>query len=126
MMTDKDPHGRRMVIIWGIAIAVMLATALWRFTGLPFPSLQLRILIVLLATGSGAVFIVRGILRGFSRTGGWKAAAAPLLIGVFGLSLGAAHLTDKTNLPLSVLGLVCILAGVVLQQREREDAGRTS
>lgn len=120
--TEARRARRRMMIVTSSIVVGLVAVAMWRFTGLRFPSLELRILIVALGTFAGGGFLYRGLLRGFSRDGGWRSAAAPLLWAVVGLSLAAGHLTAVASLPLTLLGAAFAFAGAVMQQRDRENA----
>jgi hypothetical protein len=120
---------RRTAIVWSIILITTLVVTFWRYTGFPFPELQLRILAVVFGTISAARNLYRGILLGFSKHGGWHAAAVPLLWAGVGLSiaLSALALPSERGRALypTFAGAVLALAASVLAQRnkERSDAG---
>jgi peptidoglycan/LPS O-acetylase OafA/YrhL len=120
---------QRRAIMWSVIIISTFVVAFWRYTGIAFPDLQLRILIVAFGTVSGAMNLYRGILLGFSKHGGWTAAAVPLLwagVALF-ISFSALASPNERELALypTVAAAVLALAASVLSQRnkERSDAG---
>lgn len=115
---------RRSTIVWSVIIVSLLAVAFWRYTGIPFPKQQLRILIVVFGTAAGVMNLYRGILLGFSKRAGWGVAAVPLLwAGVMLIisfdALASPREPDNT-LPLSLLAAVLAIAASVLAQRNSE------
>jgi hypothetical protein len=107
-----------MKVIWAFIIASLVVVALWRFTGVTFPMRQLKILIVLLSTTAAAMLLVKGVLRGFSRTGGWRPATPLLIWAASLLSLSAWALWGEA-LAMGVYAVLA-LAASVLTQRQRE------
>lgn len=64
-----------------------------------------------------------GILLGFSKHGGWIAAAPLHLWGTTMLLVAAAQLSDSRNWGAALMSLlagVCAIAAAAMQQRERE------
>lgn len=115
---------RRSAIIWIVIIVSMLAVVFWRFTGIPFPKLQLRILIAVVGTAAGVMSLYKGILLGFSKHGGWGAAAVPLLwaavMFVIAFDALAGPGERARTMPFALLAAVLAVIASVLAQRNKE------
>ena len=115
---------RRVTILWFVILATIFAVVFWQHSGIPFPERQLSILIVVLGTAAGAMNLYRGILLGFSKRGGWGAAAVPLLWSGVMLILSYNALASpgerEHGVPLSLLAAALAIAASVLSQRHGE------
>jgi hypothetical protein len=121
------PYPRRALAVWLLLVITFASVAYATPWAAPFRhqvSPTLPIIGVILGTLAGALNLVTAVVAGFSRRGGWNAAASPAAFGVGGLCLALSLLPAQHEAAPHAIPLVaCVLftvAGVVLQQRARE------
>jgi hypothetical protein len=110
------------VVLVSLALATPWATPLRRVITPSVPRF-----VVIAATLVGMAQLVRGIVAGFGRRGGWSAAALPMALGISALLMALSFLpaaAGATPRLLPLIGAMSFAVGAAaLQRRAREREG---